>query len=107
MIGSNAATTIAFFAATASVAWSAAYAWVKWLPHRLDGLQVPGDGSAEFTAERLARVEAQLEELTLEMERLAEGQRYSARLLEERLPRALPAPAHAEPPRSGRVVTPH
>jgi hypothetical protein len=105
MIGSNAATTIAFFAATASVAWSAAYAWVKWLPYRTGTLQIPGDAASGVIAARLARMEGQLEALSLEVERMAEGQRYTARLLEERLPRQLPAPTLAT--ETGRVVTPH
>jgi hypothetical protein len=104
MIGSNAVITVAFFVATASVAWSAAYAWGKWLAHRHDAPALPrAEGPGE--AARLARLEAGLEALTLEVERLAEGQRFSARLLDERLPR--PLPAATRPAEPGRVITPH
>jgi len=41
--------------------------------------------------------------IALEVERLSEGQRFTARLLSER-PTAMPAPAKQEP---SRVITPH
>jgi hypothetical protein len=78
---------------------------------------------AQFGAKRAARAAAQevlattnvaldrnLTELTqavdaiaLEVERLSEGQRFTARLLSER-PAAMPVPAKQEP---ARVITPH
>lgn len=107
MIDSDAVTALAVFPAVAAIAWAGAFAWVQWLKHRHD---VPSSSTAQLTAAeagRLTRVEAGVEALTLEVERLGEGQRYTVRLLEERLPRTLPA---AEAPRTrepGRVITPH
>ena len=56
--------------------------------------------------ERLERIEAAVETIALEVERVSEAQRYSAKLLTERLPETPPrAPltGRAEP----RVLTPH
>jgi len=57
-------------------------------------------------APRLERIEAAVETIALEVERVSEAQRYSAKLLTERLPETPPrAPltGRAEP----RVLTPH
>jgi hypothetical protein len=78
---------------------------------------------AQFGAKRAARAAAQevlastnvaldrnlsaltqaVDAVALEVERLSEGQRFTARLLSER-PAAMPVPAKQEPP---RVITPH
>ena len=47
-------------------------------------------GSPDDLAPRLERLEQAVEGVALEMERVAEAQRFSARLLSERLPEALP-----------------
>ena len=106
MINSDAIESVAFFGGLAAVAWAAAFAWAKWLVHRHDAPPPTGQLPVADTSARLGELEAGLDALTLEVERLAEGQRYTVRLLEERLPRALPASARptSEP---GRVVTPH
>lgn len=106
MIGSR-ATELAFFVAMASVAWSGAYAWVKWLPHRHAALKVSARGTSALTVARLELLEAHVKALTLEVERMAESHRHAARLPEERLPQSLSTAAHAESSRAGRVVTPH
>jgi hypothetical protein len=54
-------------------------------------------------AARLSRIEQVVEATAIEVERLAEGQRYAARLLTEARAAAAPAPA-AEP---ARVTTPY
>ena len=106
MFGFTGAMAVAFFGAAAAIAWAAAYAWGEWLAHRHDAPPGPAKLPAEDTA-RLERLEAGMEALTLEVERLAEGQRYAARLLDERLPRGLPAGVRAPTSEPGRVVTPH
>lgn len=56
--------------------------------------------------ERLTELERTNEAIVLELERIGEAQRFTAKLLAERLPPALPPrpPRGAEP---GRVATPH
>ena len=84
MIDSDAVMALAIFPAIAAVAWAGAFAWVQWLRHRHD---LPSSSAARpAEPERLARLEAEVEALTLELERLGEGQRYTVRLLEQRLP---------------------
>ena len=99
---------LAFFGGLASICWSAAYAWGKWLDHRRDASRSLPAGAPAADSARLARIEAAVEELAVEMERVAEAQRYTARLLAERLPGA-PAPAPRALPgeQAPRVVTPH
>jgi hypothetical protein len=106
MFGLTGAVAFAFFGAVAAIAWAAAYAWGEWLAHRHDTPPRPHKLPVEDTA-RLERLETGLEALTLEVERLAEGQRYTARLLDERLPRGLPGAVRAPTAEPGRVVTPH
>ena len=104
-INSDAAMAIAFFSAAAAVAWAGAFAWVRWLAHRYDAPPATGSTLPATAMARLERMETGLEVLTLEVERLAEGQRYTVRLLDERLPLVLPPGARQPDP--GRVVTPH
>ena len=104
MIGSNAATTVAFFGAVASIAWSATVAWIYWLRHRFD--ELAPSRPETFDADRIARLEATVDSLAVEMERLGEAQRFTVKLLDERLPLPLaakPLPSGAP----GRVITPH
>jgi hypothetical protein len=104
MIGSNAATTVAFFGALASVAWSATVAWIYWLKHRFDELEASRPHTLDD--DRIARLEATVDGLAVEMERLGEAQRFTVKLLDERLPLQPPA----KPLSSGvpaRVITPH
>lgn len=77
--------------------------------------------AAPETAMRLDRIESAIETMAIEMERVSEAQRYSARLLTERLPdpagrttqsvEAMPGAIPGAAPRqlreSGRAVTPH
>jgi hypothetical protein len=107
MVDSDAITALAVFPAVAAIAWAGAYAWVQWLRHRHDPPSPTAGAPSTAEAARLARLEAGLDALTLEVERLAEGQRYTVRLLEERLPRTLPGAARVEALPSGRVITPH
>ena len=57
---------------------------------------------------RLVRMEQMIEAVSVEMERVAEGQRFTARLLSERSGSAAqPLASRAASPTEGRVVTPH
>ncbi len=91
-IGSDAAMAVALFTSVASLAWSAAYAWGKWLARPQPPVQLTGEGER-----RLARLEQAVDAIAVEVERLGEAQRFMTRLLQERLPAperaALPAPA--------------
>jgi hypothetical protein len=60
--------------------------------------QLPPDLGA-----RLARIEQGVEAVAIEVERVSEGQRYSARLLSERLPEAPPDTRAAVTAEAGRV----
>ena len=55
--------------------------------------------------QRLARIENAVDVIAVEVERIAEAQRFSARLEAERETRRVANPA--TPAREGRVVTPH
>ena len=77
----------------------AAWLRVKQFERDAPPLAAPTWEAADLAA-RLARIEQGVEATAIEVERLAEGQRYAARLVAE--PRAA-APA-AEP---GRAITPH
>ncbi|MEO7455831.1 MAG: hypothetical protein ABIY52_06170 [Gemmatimonadaceae bacterium] len=109
MIGSNALVTVAFLGSAASMAWSATVAWKHWLRHRFDS---PADAGRHAEnglvgETRLHHLEATMHELGVELERMAEAQRFTARLLDERLAPILHAggrPIHSE---SGRIDTPH
>jgi hypothetical protein len=58
------------------------------------------------TSPRLERIEQAIETIAVEVERISEAQRYSAKLLTERLPEATaPLPRRAVAPE--RVATPH
>lgn len=105
MINSEAVEAVAFFSAVAVVATAAAFAWARWLAHRYD---VPKGGRSEVEgSEHLRLLQSELDALALEVERLGEGQRYTLRLLEERLPAALPPAAAAARGEMQRVITPH
>lgn len=108
MINPDAIEALSFFGGIAAVAWAAAFAWAKWLAHRYDAPSLESSGPPPVgDSARLARLDADLEALTLEVERLAEGQRYTVRLLEERLPRVLPQSPRPSVPDPGRAITPH
>jgi hypothetical protein len=80
----------AFFVALASLAWSAAFAWSRWLnrPQREPSLE---ERNRQFQLEqRLVAIEQAVQAIAVEVERLGEGQRFATRLLTERLPDAAP-----------------
>jgi hypothetical protein len=76
--------TVAFFAAFASVAWSASFAWARWLarPRREPSLE---EQNRQFQLEqRVAGIEQAVQGMAAEVAALAEGQRFTNRLLAER-----------------------
>jgi hypothetical protein len=101
---------VAFFATVASLVWSATVAWIHWLRHRFDddpAVRAQLDGLAADDRSRLQRLESAVDALGIELERVGEAQRFTVRLLDERLPAALPSGRAARQPESGRVITPH
>lgn len=100
-IGSDAAMAVALFASVASLAWSAAYAWGKWLARPQPPMQLTGEGER-----RLARLEPAVDAIAVEVERLGEAQRFTTRLLQERLP-APEGPALPSRAERGGHATPH
>ena len=96
---------LSFFMGVAITASAAAFAWAKWLKHRYDELRI--ERSATVDAERIAKLENTLEALAVEVERIGEAHRYAVKLLEERLPKALPSGTSPQPGKAGKVITPH
>lgn len=101
-MSTDAIEALSVFGGGAIIAWAAAFAWASWLRHRYDELKVERAAAGE--AERLARVETAIEALSIEVERIGETQRYTLKLLDERIPRALPPGQNTKEP---RVITPH
>jgi hypothetical protein len=101
-MSTDAIEALSFFFGLAATAWAAAYAWGKWLKHRYDE-EKPTSSAGEV--ERLARLESAVEALAVELERIGEAQRYTVKVLDERLPRTISA--GRQPGESGRTVTPH
>jgi hypothetical protein len=87
-MSSEAPMAIAFFVSAASVAWSAAYAWTRWLVRPHQEPDVVTRTHQYQLEQRLADIERTIQTIGLEVEHLAEGQRFTARLLAERLPAA-------------------
>ena len=72
------------------------------------GAAFRGRRSPALEEERLVRIEQALDSVTLEMERVSEAQRFTTRLLMERLPERQPdqLPVRA-PGRLPGTITPH
>ena len=104
-MSSDAIEALAFFGGVAVSLWAAAYAWAQWLKHRYDESKPRAIASA-IDPERISRLELAVEALSVELERIGEGQRYTVKLLEERLPKSL-GPGRPAAGEGGRVVTPH
>lgn len=111
MIEGKEAVAIAGLLAGAMSFWAAVYGWGKWLSR--PGGEVPRpearSGAAEASQdERLRRIEAAIETMAVEVERIGEGQRFATKLLAERRPGSA-APAPLDPAaRSYRpAATPH
>ena len=84
-INSDAAMAVALFLSTASVVWSAAFAWSRWLVRPRESITTFPEHQ-EYLERRLARVEHAVDAITGELTRLGEAQRAMGRLLAERPP---------------------
>jgi len=100
-IGSH-ATEVAFFLSLASIAWSAAYAWTRWLVRPRETVLADPEYQ-EFLAARITRLEEAVGAMNAQLAQLTEGQRAAARMLSERLPTAETALGSE----SRRAITPH
>ena len=96
--GSNAVMAISFFGAIAITARSIASVWIK----RLD-VRRQSSPTGEL-GERLSRIESAVDAISIEVERISEAQRFSARLQAEAGAARLPALDRGA---QGRVITPH
>jgi hypothetical protein len=104
-MGSNAAITVSFFAALASIVWSASFAWARWLarPHREPPLE---EQNRQFQVEqRLLGIEQAVQTIAIQVEGLVESQRIANRLHAEQQSDA--APPRRLPGEYRRVDTPH
>jgi hypothetical protein len=95
-IDSEAAMAVALFVSIASVAWSAAFAWSRWLARPQPALHATTSEHEHLVEQRLASVEDAVQAIVIEVERLGEGQRFATRLLTERLPTGAPVPKNLE-----------
>ncbi len=91
-------TTVGGAFACALALWAVAYAWGKWVG-RPRPLPSPRNQDA-----RLERIEAAVEAIAIEVERIGEAQRYATRVLAERAEAAAPSPQQT-PYRP--AITPH
>lgn len=105
-MSTDAIQAVSFFFGTAATVWALAYAWVQWLKHRHDG-ETPAVLPSPADPRRIDRLELAVEALAVELERVGEGQRYTVKLLEERLPKTIASGSRAQSGEPGRVVTPH
>ena len=86
---------IAFFATVIAIVLGVPL--VRARIRRMDRQELPaGDPRAE---ERMARIEAAVEAIAIEVERISEGQRFTTKLLSERpaTPAAIPKPTEVAP----------
>ena len=104
-INSDAAMAVAFFLSAASVAWSAAFAWTRWLARPRQDPQIASEDHVYRLEQRLASIEHAVQAIAIEVERMGEGQRFTARLLADRFPPDAAAPRLA--PEHRRADTPH
>jgi hypothetical protein len=104
-IDSEAAMAVALFVSIASVTWSAAFAWSRWLARPQPAPQLTMAQHEHLVEQRLASIEHAVQAIAIEVERLGEGQRFTTRVLTERLP-AGTAPRSLEA-EARRVDTPH
>ena len=89
---------VAFFTALAIVATSIAKVWMRRIDARREA---PPDRAL---AQQMARIEAAVEAISIEVERISEAQRFSARLAAEGERARLMPPGRAS---EGRINTPH
>jgi hypothetical protein len=90
---------VSFFVAIAVTVRAIASVWIKRIEARRESMP------SSAVEQRLERIEAAVDVIAVEVERIAEAQRFAARLAAERAPAGgLPAPGSAS---EGRRDTPH
>jgi hypothetical protein len=104
-MSSDAPIAVAFFISTASVVWSAAYAWTRWLVRPNQEPDMVTRGHQFQLEQRMTEIERAVQSIVAEVERLSDSQRLSSRLLAERLPAIRSAPRL--PGETPRMDTPH
>jgi hypothetical protein len=104
MMNSDASMAVGFFVSAASIAWSAAFAWSRWLGRPRQQATADTRDQPHRLEQRLEGIEQVVQAIALEVERLGEGQRFTTRLLAERLAVDAPPRLHSE---HRRVDTPH
>ena len=70
--------------------------------HREQDRRIAEAGASSVSDERIMRIEAAVESIAIEVERISEGQRFTTRLLSDQT-----APAQAFMPRPAKFDTPH
>lgn len=99
-MGENATATIvavALFGAIASLAFSINAIARAWVARGRDEARLASEPSAQLTDARLARLEQAVDAIALEIERMPEAQRFTARLLSDQ-GRVAPTPARKQLP---------
>jgi len=76
--------SFAGFAVTLFIAARAALAWTRPRPRALPGVVTPAIDDGRF-----ARLEDAVDSIAIEVERIAEAQRFTAKLMSERIPERL------------------
>jgi len=104
-LNSSAPMAVAFFASAASIIWAVAFAWTRWLVRPQEEPLIASQDQQYRVEQRLANIEHAVQAIAVEVERLGEGQRFTARLLADRLPQDAAAPRAL--PEHRRVDTPH
>jgi len=104
-LNSDAPMAVAFFASAASIIWAVAFAWTRWLVRPQQEPLIASQDQQYRLEQRLANIEHAVQAIAVEVERLGEGQRLTARLLADRLPQDASAPRLV--PEHRRVDTPH
>ena len=85
-MGENATAAIvavALFGALASLAFSINAIARAWVARGRDEARLASEPSAQLTDARLARLEQSVDAIALEMERMSEAQRFTAKLLSD------------------------
>jgi hypothetical protein len=103
-LNSTAPMAVAFFASAASIIWAAAFAWTRWLVRPQQEPAIASQEREYRLDQRLASIEHAVQAIAVEVERLGEGQRLTARLLADRVPADSSARLASE---HRRVDTPH
>ena len=88
-ISSEAVMAVALFASAASIAWSAAFAWTRWLVRPRESVAALPEYQ-EYLEMRIARLEHALNAMTGDPQRGGVAKHAEGRLLAEQLP--LPDP---------------